>query len=104
MVINLKEPYQVEKKFSEALEQLKGKLDSLVLCHGYIKHESIIQTNILEWDQMMNLNVRTHIQLTSLAVPFLKKKHDKDQSKLAGLLKKKEVLKAGLNEQDQRAL
>lgn len=31
-------------------------------------------TNILEWDSMMNLNVRTHFQLISLAVPFLKKR------------------------------
>ena len=27
---------------------------------------------MLEWDQMMNLNVRPHFQLISLAVPFLK--------------------------------
>lgn len=27
---------------------------------------------MLEWDQMMNLNVRTHFQLISLAAPFLK--------------------------------
>ena len=27
---------------------------------------------MLEWDQMMNLNVRTHFQLISIAVPFLK--------------------------------
>jgi len=50
VVINFREPYQVEKKFSEALELLGGDLDILILCHGYIKHESIISTNILEWD------------------------------------------------------
>ena len=27
---------------------------------------------MLEWDQMMNLNVRPHFQLISLATPFLK--------------------------------
>jgi NADP-dependent 3-hydroxy acid dehydrogenase YdfG len=85
--INLKEPYQVEKKFSEALFKLGGQLDVLILCHGYIKHESIIQTNILEWDSMMNLNVRTHFQLISLAIPFLKKQMDKDRANLPTLLR-----------------
>lgn len=27
---------------------------------------------MLEWDQMMNLNVRASFQLISLAIPFLK--------------------------------
>ena len=31
-----------------------------------------METNMLEWDQMMNLNVRPHFQLISLAIPFLK--------------------------------
>ena len=42
------------------------------MCHGYLKNESIFETNMLEWDQMMNLNVRPHFQLMSLAIPFLK--------------------------------
>jgi len=98
--INLKEPYQVEKKFSEALFKLGGQLDVLILCHGYIKHESIIQTNILEWDSMMNLNVRTHFQLISLAIPFLKKQMEKDKASLPALLREKESLKAKLDARD----
>ena len=49
-----------------------GSLDCLVLCHGYTKNESILETNMLEWDQMMNLNVRPSFQLISLATPFLR--------------------------------
>jgi NAD(P)-dependent dehydrogenase (short-subunit alcohol dehydrogenase family) len=49
-----------------------GTLDCLILCHGQIKEESIIETNMLEWDQMMNLNVRPSFQLISLATPFLR--------------------------------
>jgi NAD(P)-dependent dehydrogenase (short-subunit alcohol dehydrogenase family) len=52
--LNLKEPYQIEKKFREAITILQGHVD------------------MLEWDQMMNLNVRASFQLVSLAVPFLK--------------------------------
>ena len=70
--MNLREPYQIEKKFRKALEKIGGQLHGLILCHGYIKNESITETNMLEWDLMMNLNVRPHFQLISLAVPFLK--------------------------------
>lgn len=31
-----------------------------------------METNMLEWDLMMNLNVRPHFQLMSIAAPFLK--------------------------------
>ena len=42
---------------------------------------------------MMNLNVRTHFQLISLAVPFLKKKMEKDQATMAAKIKEKDALK-----------
>ena len=72
VTLNLGEPYQIEKKFRQALSLLEGRLDHLFLCHGVIKNESIIDTNMLEWDKMMNLNVRATFQVTSLALPFLK--------------------------------
>ena len=72
IALNLKEPYQIEKKFRKAIALLDGRIDCLMLCHGAIKNESIFDTNMLEWDEMMNLNVRATFQLVSLAVPFLK--------------------------------
>lgn len=72
ITLNLREPYQIEKKFRQALQMVGGTLDCLILCHGYIKNESILETNMLEWDQMMNLNVRPSFQLISLATPFLR--------------------------------
>jgi butyrate kinase len=54
----LKEPYQIEKKFRKALTILEGKIDCLILCHGMIKNETILDTNMLEWYDTMNLNVR----------------------------------------------
>ncbi len=65
----------------------------LILCHGYIKHESILTTNILQWDEMMNLNVRTNFQLISLAVPFLKKQMEKDKITLAAKAKERDAIK-----------
>jgi len=72
VTLNLGEPYQIEKKFRQALALLDGRLDHLFLCHGLIKNESILETNMLEWDKLMNLNVRASFQISSLAVPFLK--------------------------------
>ena len=72
VTLNLGEPHQMEKKFRQALSLLDGRLDHLFLCHGIINNESIIETNMLEWDKLMNINVRASFQLSSLAVPFLK--------------------------------
>ena len=58
IALNLKEPYQIEKKFRKAIALLDGRIDCLMLCHGAVKNESIFDTNMLEWDEMMNLNVR----------------------------------------------
>jgi hypothetical protein len=38
--VNMKEPYQLEKKFRQAMQTLGGQVDILMLCHGYIKNES----------------------------------------------------------------
>lgn len=48
--LNLKEPYQIEKKFRKAIALLDGRIDCLILCHGSIKNETIFDTNVLEWD------------------------------------------------------
>ena len=34
VALNLKEPYQIEKKFRQAVKLLGGRLDALFLCHG----------------------------------------------------------------------
>jgi hypothetical protein len=44
--LNLKEPYQIEKNFRKAVKILDGQLDCLILCHGMVDCESIINTNI----------------------------------------------------------
>lgn len=38
--VNMREPYQLEKKFRQAMQTLGGQLDILMLCHGYVKNES----------------------------------------------------------------
>ena len=47
---------------------------------------------------MLNLNVRTHFQLISLAVPFLKKKMEKDRSRIPSKNKEKDQARDKLNE------
>ena len=56
--LQLTEPYQIEKKFRDALKILEGQLDCLFLCHGYIKGELIQDATMPDWDGCMNVNVR----------------------------------------------
>ncbi|GJQ82043.1 hypothetical protein Trydic_g6919 [Trypoxylus dichotomus] len=48
-----------------------GKLDVLVNNAGVIETGSIENTNLEQFDRMMNINVRCIYQLTTLAVPYL---------------------------------
>lgn len=50
-----------------------GKLDVLVNCAGIMKPDSIDQFDVKEFDNQMNLNVRSVMVLTHLAVPHLEK-------------------------------
>jgi hypothetical protein len=34
ITVNLKDPYQIEKKFHQAVKLLDGRIDCLILCHG----------------------------------------------------------------------
>ncbi len=72
IALDLKEPYLIEKKFRKAISFLNGQLDSLILSHGVIQEEGILNTNMLQWDTLMNINCRTHFHLVSIAMPFLK--------------------------------
>lgn len=72
ITLNLREPYQIEKKFNQAMKHLEGHLDCLFMCHGYLKNHSMEEVSLKDWDDMMYLNVRPTLHLLSLASPFLK--------------------------------
>ena len=58
MALNLKDPQYFEKKFKEAVKFLRGPPDHLFLCHGIVDEKMLIETNLLQWDSIMNVNLR----------------------------------------------
>ena len=58
--------------FINIMKYLGGKLDILFLCHGSFENGEIIETDLKEFDTMMNINTRSVMALMSLASPFLK--------------------------------
>ena len=59
-------------KFSDIMMKLGGKLDILFLCHGQYFQAEYINTEIKDYDTLMNINTRSVMVLISLATPFLK--------------------------------
>lgn len=59
-------------KFSDIMMKLGGKLDILFLCHGQYFQAEYINTEIKDFDTLMNVNTRSVMLLISLATPFLK--------------------------------
>ena len=58
--------------FTDIMMKLGGKLDMLFLCHGYFENGEIIETDLKEYDGLVNINTRSVMSLVSLASPFLK--------------------------------
>ena len=58
--------------FTNIMMKLGGKLDMLFLCHGYFENGGIIETDLKEYDGLVNINTRSVMSLMSLATPFLK--------------------------------
>jgi NAD(P)-dependent dehydrogenase (short-subunit alcohol dehydrogenase family) len=51
---------------------LEGPPDHLFLCHGLVDEKMLIDTNLLQWDKIINLNLRSSFHLISLTVAFMK--------------------------------
>ena len=68
----LKHGQKTIEHFKNAMIELKGKLDILICCHGKFYEGDITDTAVDEFDENININVRSNFQLLSLSVPFLK--------------------------------
>lgn len=64
--------HQYRETFTNIMLKLKGKLDIMLLCHGCFEKGEIIETNLKEFDNLININTRSIMGLMSLASPFLK--------------------------------
>ncbi|KAK0411320.1 hypothetical protein QR680_005599 [Steinernema hermaphroditum] len=67
---DITEPRQVEDLVEKALRRF-NKLDVLVNSAGIIERGSIEDTNLEQFDRVMNINLRSLFHLTSLLVPHL---------------------------------
>ena len=54
------------------LYQLGGKVDVLIMCHGKYFNGDFENTKIIDFDQCLNINTRSCVNLLSLMTPFLK--------------------------------
>ncbi|XP_045530512.1 3-oxoacyl-[acyl-carrier-protein] reductase FabG-like [Pieris brassicae] len=62
------------KKIVASVVKTFGKLDVLVNNAGIMRHGTILEGNLLEiYDEIMKVNMRGHLNVTSLAVPYLVK-------------------------------
>jgi NAD(P)-dependent dehydrogenase (short-subunit alcohol dehydrogenase family) len=50
---------------------LEGPPVHLFLCHGLVDEKMLIDTNLLQWDKIINLNLRSSFHLISLTVAFM---------------------------------
>lgn len=69
---DIREESQVERLISDVIES-NEKIDVLVNSAGIIQNGSIETTSLEDWDKMMNINVRSVLNLTQLCIPHLEK-------------------------------
>ncbi|HJQ24619.1 MAG TPA: glucose 1-dehydrogenase [Blastocatellia bacterium] len=67
---DLADETQTAAAFAEAVERLGG-LDVVVNAAGILKSGRIETTTLAEWDEMLNINLRSIFHLMQLAVPHL---------------------------------
>ena len=72
ILIELKYGNTITDNFKQAMMFLKGRLDILVCCHGKYFEGNVTDTDVEEFDQNININVKANFHLLSLSVPFLK--------------------------------
>ena len=70
--VELKHGAKINESFKQAMLFLKGRLDILVCCHGKYFEGNVTDTDVEQFDQNININVKANLHLLSLSVPFLK--------------------------------
>lgn len=70
--VEFKNGKNITENFKQALLFLKGRLDILICCHGKYFEGNVTDTDVEEFDQNININVKANFHLLSLSVPFLK--------------------------------
>jgi len=69
--MDLTDPEEINACFRNMMKALKGDLDVLIHAAGSYQNVTFENLTLKEWDASMNINCRSVVHLTSLAVPFL---------------------------------
>ena len=72
---DIEKPVALEETFFKMMEENDGKLDGLINTVGTSLCADFRDTTLKEFDFLMNINVRTSMQLMSMASRFLKESH-----------------------------
>lgn len=72
VICDLEKPKEITYQFATIMENFKGRLDILIMCHGVYTNISISECDAKNFDEAMNINVRSCFHLLSISVPFLK--------------------------------
>lgn len=72
---DIEKPVQLEEVFFKVMEENDGKLDGLINAVGTSLCADFRDTTLKEFDFLMNINVRTAMQLMSMAGTFLRESH-----------------------------
>jgi len=68
---DLSDPDEINICFKKIIESFRGELDIIIHCAGSYFNKEFENVSIKDWDECMNINTRSIVHLTSLAVPFL---------------------------------
>jgi len=71
-VANFENPALITKAIKSIMMKFKGRLDSLIMCHGQFRAGKMMETGVDIFDMTISVNVRSCLHWMSLATPFLK--------------------------------
>ena len=72
ILVDFKSGKIITESFKQGMIFLKGQLDILICCHGKYFEGNVTDTDVEQFDQNININVKANFHLLSLSVPFLK--------------------------------
>jgi NAD(P)-dependent dehydrogenase (short-subunit alcohol dehydrogenase family) len=69
---NMENPEEIADITLKIIKLLSGKIDHIFFCHGIINFMGGLDSSDEEWDLVHNINVRSTMQILSIALPFLR--------------------------------
>lgn len=63
---------KIVTKVHQMMKNFNGKLDCIFFCHGVMNYMGGVDGNLIEWDKVNRVNVRSTMQMLSICMPFLR--------------------------------